>query len=39
MGNLVRHHPGEFGFVVGGKNQPGIHVKKSPRKRERIYIV
>ena len=37
--DLMRHHSGQFGFVVGGQDQPRVHVEESAGKRERVQFV
>ena len=37
--DLMRHHAGEFSFVVGSENQTFVYVEESARKSERIHFV
>ena len=37
--NFVRHHAGQFGFVVGSENQTAVDVEESAGKRERVDFV
>ncbi len=39
VGNLVRHHPGQFRLFVRVQDQARIHIKKSPRQRKRVDLV
>src|SRR5690349_2494385 len=32
VGDLMGHHGGEFGFIIGGENQCAVHVEKSAGK-------
>src|SRR5690348_11496067 len=32
VGDLVGHHGGEFGFIIGGENQGAVHIQKSAGK-------
>ena len=32
VGDLVGHHGGEFGFIIGGENQCAVHIQKSAGK-------
>ena len=35
----MRHHAGQFGFLVGGENQPAVDVEKPAGQRERVDFV
>ena len=37
--NLVRHHAGQFRFVVGGKYQARVHKEEAAGKRKRIDLI
>ena len=39
VGNLVRHHAGQFGFIIGGENQAAVDVEESAGKSERVDLV
>ena len=34
MGNLMRHHSGQFSLILCRENQPAVHVKVAARKRK-----
>ena len=36
--DFMRHHAGQFRFVVRLQNQPGIHEEESARQRERVHF-
>ena len=39
MRDLVRHHAGEFGFVVGRENQSAVDVEESAGQREGVDFI
>ncbi len=39
MRNLVSHHAGQFGFLIGSQDQACVHVEKSARERDSVDFV
>src|SRR5271157_485729 len=39
VGNLVRHHSGQLGFIVSSQDQSRVHVEETARQRESVQFV
>ncbi len=35
VSDLVRHHAGQFGFIVGRQNQAGVHIEEAAGQARR----